>query len=249
MTEKESWIINQFIAHRGFFDKENPENTLGAFQRAVENNFAIECDLRLLADGNVVVFHDKRLSRLTSVDGYIETLTLDEIKNLKVNNSNFGIPTLQEMLSVVNGQVPILFEIRNFSRKKIGELESKLCEILKDYKGNFAVQSYNPFVLEWFKINHPEIMRGIVSSYFQFNEDFEDDKTSWVVRYVLKHMKMNKKAEPNFIAYYWKNLPNRFVKKYKELPVLAWTIKSQEEYLKVVKHADNIIFEGFEPKI
>ena len=62
-------------------------------------------------------------------------------------------------------------------------------------------------------------------------------------------MLLNKKvSEPNFIAYQAENLPNRFVKKYKELPVIAWCVRSEEAFDKVKKHCDNVIFEGFDPK-
>ncbi len=245
---KDSWIVNQFIAHRGFYNDEAPENTLGAFKRAIEHNYAIECDIRQLADGTLVIFHDETLSRVCGVDGYIEKFTLEEISKFRIKNTNYKIPTLKEMLELVNGQVPILFEIKNFNRKKVGEIESKLCEELLNYKGKYAVESFNPFVIEWFKKNHPEIVRGILSSSFKGDEN-NTFKTSFIVRYVLSHLKLNKKIEPDFIAYRWNNLPNRFVKKNKNIPVIAWTIRSQEEYLKIVKYADNIIFEGFEPQI
>ena len=63
-------------------------------------------------------------------------------------------------------------------------------------------------------------------------------------------MTLNKKvSQPHFISYEASTLPNRFVRKYKTLPLLAWTVRSQEEYLKVIKFCDNIIFEGFEPKL
>jgi len=82
------------------------------------------------------------------------------------------------------------------------------------------------------------------------NTDIDNDKDlSYVEKQQLKKEKLNKKIEPDFIAYRWNNLPNRFVKKNKNIPVIAWTIRSQEEYLKIVKYADNIIFEGFEPQI
>ena len=60
---------------------------------------------------------------------------------------------------------------------------------------------------------------------------------------------LNSVAQPNFIAYNAQNLPNRFVRKYNTLPLLAWTVRSQEEYMRVVKYCDNIIFENFIPKI
>ena len=95
MVVKDSWLVNQFIAHKGFHDKENPENTLGAFQRAIDYNYAIECDVRMLKDGTLVLFHYKCLSQLTGVDGYIENLTWEELSKLKVNNSKYGIPSVQ----------------------------------------------------------------------------------------------------------------------------------------------------------
>lgn len=248
MRTQDNWIVNQFIAHRGFHDKENPENTLGAFQRAIDYNYAIECDVQMLSDGTLVLLHDKALARLTGVDGYIENFTWEETSKLKVNNSKFGIPSVKQMLEKVKGQVPILFEIKNFSRKKIGGLEEKLCELLKNYEGDYAVQSFNPFVMQWFQEKHPEILRGMISSLFTGTEDTGGVKVSGLTRWFLSRLTMSKRIKPDFISYHWKDLPNRFVRKRKK-PVLAWTVRSQEEYLQIVKYADNIIFEDFEPKI
>jgi len=243
MKIQDSWLVNQFIAHRGFYNKENPENTLGAFQRAIEYNYAIECDVQILADGTLVIIHDKTLSRLTGVDGYVENFTWDEIAKLKINKTKYGIPSVQQMLDCVQGQVPILFEIKNFSRKKIGDLEGKLCELLANYKGEFAVESFNPFVMQWFKDKHPEIVRGILSSSFKGADETGGLKVSKVVGWFLSHLKMTKRIAPDFIAYRWIDLPNRYIRKYKSIPIIAWTIRSQEEYMKIVKYADNIIFE------
>ena len=63
-------------------------------------------------------------------------------------------------------------------------------------------------------------------------------------------MKLNKKvSEPNFIAYKFDEIPRCCSTTYKELPVLAWTIRSQQDYMNTIKKCDNIIFEGFTPKI
>ena len=86
-------------------------------------------------------------------------------------------------------------------------------------------------------------MRGQLSAFFK------KDKLSLVKKVVLKKMLLNKVAQPNFIAYEAEHLPNRYVRKFNNLPLLAWTVRSQEEYMRVVKYCDNIIFENFEPKI
>lgn len=237
-----TWLVETPIAHRGLHDKNIPENSLGAFSKAIEKGYAIELDVQLLADGTVVVFHDESLARMTGNDGYIKYLNKSDLKALSLKGSKESIPTLEDVLKLTNGQVPLLIEIKN--KYKVGKLEQAVIDILKNYKGDFAVESFNPYSLGYFKQHAPNILRGQLAGFFK------GEKLSWVKKYVLKHMTLNKKvSEPNFIAYEASALPNRFVKKYKNLPLIAWTVKSKEEYLKVVKYCDNIIFEKFIPEI
>ena len=122
--------------------------------------------------------------------------------------------------------------------------EQKVIEIIDGYKGEVAIASFNPMVLAYFKQHAPNILRGQLAGYLK------NIKMKFVTRWALKRMILAKKvACADFIMYEAKTLPNRFVKRFKKLPLLAWTIKSQEEYIKVVKYCDNVIFEGFEPKI
>lgn len=240
MQETYNFITDKYIAHRGFHNNENPENTIGAFARAIENNYAIELDVQMLSDGNVVVIHDNKLSRLCGVDKYISNCTLEDLQNLYVLDTNWQIPSLQQVLEFVNGRTPLLIEIKN--TLKVGELESKVYELLKEYNGEYAIQSFNPFSLEWFKLNAPNVLRGQLSSFFK-GEDL-----SFIKKALLKKLRLNKISNPHFISYNAQNIPNRYCNKCK-LPVIAWTVRSQEEYMKVVKFVDNIIFEGFEPEI
>ncbi len=248
MDIKDSWLLNQFVAHRGFHNKENPENTLGAAKRAIENNYAIECDVRMLADGTLVLFHDDTLSRVTHKDGYVSALLKDDLKKMKILDSEQTIPTVEELLKLVNGQVPILFDIKDSDVKSDRKLEKTLSELLDSYDGEFAVASSNPYVVWWFKENRPAFLRGYVSSFYRNEEEGKQFVKSWIVRKLLKHLALRKKIKPNFVMYCKDNLPNRFVKKAK-LPVLGWTVRSKTELEKTFKYADNIIFENFEPKI
>ena len=237
-----SWLVEQPIAHRGLHNLSVPENSLGAFAKAIEAGYAIELDVQLISDGTIVVFHDNNLSRLTSNDGNLKILTKEDLKYLSLLDSDEKIPTLEETLNFVAGRVPLLIEIKNDG--KVGDLEKGVLELLSKYNGKFAVQSFNPYVLEYFYKHAPEIPRGQLSSYFR------DAKLSFVKKFALKRMLLNDKiSHPDFISYEAKRLPNRFTRKYKKLPLLAWTVRSESEYLKVVKYCDNIIFEGFEPII
>ncbi len=237
-----TWLVETPIAHRGLHDKNTPENSLEAFSRAIEKGFAIELDVQLIADDTVVVFHDDSLARMTENDGYIRFLHKDDLKVLKLKNSKEGIPTFEEVLKFVDGKVPLLIEIKN--KYKVGKLEQLVIDALKNYKGEYAVQSFNPFSLNYFKKHAPNILRGQLAGFFK------GEKMSPYKKFFLKRMWFNKKtSQPNFISYDLKNLPNRFVKKYKDLPLLAWTVRSKEEYMKIVKYCDNIIFENFDPEI
>ncbi|MGN1207849.1 MAG: glycerophosphodiester phosphodiesterase family protein, partial [Christensenellales bacterium] len=188
----------------------------------------------------VIVAHDNKLSRLCGEDKYVSNCTYDEIKNFKVLGSNFGLPTLDEVLKFVAGKTPLLIEIKN--TLKVGDLESKTYELLKNYDGEYAIQSFNPYTLAWFKNNAPDVLRGQLSSFFK------GENLSFFKKLLLKKLRLNKVSCPHFISYNAENLPNKYCK-HSNLPILAWTIRSQKQYMDVVKYCDNIIFENFEPTI
>lgn len=237
-----TWLVETPVAHKGFHDSTSPENSLSAFKKAVEKGYAIELDVHMIADGTVVVFHDESLSRMTGNDGYLKFLTKNDLPMLFLKDSKETIPTLEEVLSLVNGESPIIIEIKN--QLKVGKLEQAVIDLLKNYKGEVAIASFNPYVLGYFKQHAPQYLRG------QLSGSFKDIKLPFATKFVLKRMMLLKKvANADFIMYEASTLPNRFVRKYKKLPLLAWTVRSQEEYLKVVKYCDNVIFEGFDPKI
>ena len=239
-----SWVVNQYIAHRGLHNNEIPENSLAAFQNAIDHDYGIELDIHPLEDLTPVIFHDETLKRMTGEDGYIKQVkNVEELKKFKLLKSEEKIPTLEEALNLINDQVPILIEIKDYNLN--GDFENKIYEILKNYKGRYAVMSFNPYTLKWFRVNAPEILRGQLACFFKGEKNLKA-----FVKFALKRMLLNKKtSQPHFIAYKYDEVPNKYLKKYKNIPLLTWAVPSQQEYMKVAKHCDNIIFEHFEPKI
>ena len=236
----DSWIVKTPIAHRGLHDEEIPENSLASFENAIRHNYAIELDLRMTSDGQVVVFHDDNLGRVTGSSGYVNKTKLEDLKKLKLGKSAETIPTLQETLELVAGRTPLVIEIKNMN--KVGEMERAVWAILSKYAGEYCIQSFNPYSLEWFKIHAPQVKRGQLSCYFKKAD------IGLVKRAVLKRLLLNKVSDPNYIAYNVDDLPNKYVRKYKDLPLLAWCVRTLEQKEKAIKYADNIIFENVDPE-
>ena len=238
----DSFITSSTIIYRGLHDNVSPENSISAIKKAIEKGYALELDLRMLTDGTIVVFHDERLGRMTKTDGFLSNSTYEDIKDLHLLKSTEHIPTLQEVLDVIAGSVPVIFDIRNIDM--IG-IEKNVWKILKNYKGEYAIQSVNPYTLEWFKCNAPAVCRGQLASFFKGQKGQE---LSWKNRFKLKRLMLCAHvSEPNFISYDAEDLPNRFVKKYSHLPLLAWKVSNAETVDQVKSCSTNIVYDGIDP--
>lgn len=237
------WIVEYKFAHRGLHNANCPENTLGAFKNAVKQGYAIELDVQLSKDGKVVVFHDKSLERLAGKSGKISDYTADELKSFKINGSVYNIPLFSEVLELVNCKVPLLIETKN--EGFAGALEKELYTLLKRYNGKYAVQSFSPFSIRWFKINAHDILRGQLSSDFK-NADTTNPK---IFEFSLKHLLINFIGKPQFISYDKHGIECLILKRLKKYgtAILCWTIENSEEQNKVKPFSNSIIFENYEP--
>ncbi len=231
-----------YIAHRGLHDAESgiPENSLLAFERAVMAGFAIENDIHLTKDGEVVVFHDDELQRLCGVHGRPEEMTLAELKELSLGDTDEKIPTLRECLDVIDGKVPLLIEFKIKSGSS-APLCSAADRILREYNGKYFVQSFYPFVLSWYKKNRKEVLRG------QLAAKFNGDKL---------HMRMlgmllfNCLARPDFVSYEYETkgaFGRRICTLLGAFPV-GWTFEKQEAIDASKNDFRSYIFEGFLPR-
>ncbi len=236
------WLRKIPIAHRGLHNSsDRPENSYAAFDYAVENNFPIELDLQITADEKLIVFHDENLSRMTGVEQNVNTAKLEEIKKLRLLNSNQTIPLFCELLEHINGNVPLLIEIKNFARPN--SFEEKVISDLKNYKGEFALQSFNPLTIRWLKLNAPHIIRGQISSRFR------GLPVPLHYKYILRNLTLNFTSKPHFINYNIDDLPHLPVELYRNygIPILAWTVKTPQQIKKANDLCDNFVFENLDP--
>lgn len=238
-SDEELKTFRTFYAHRGLYDNEGgvPENSLAAFRKAAGENLGAELDVALSKDGKVVVFHDDDLDRMCGVTGKIWDYTWDELSRMKLKGSEEGIPLFEDVLRTLeNGRGPLIVELKN------GPRNSELCEktygILKNYRNPFCIESFNPFIVKWFRKNAPEVIRGQLAT--KVSDYIPGQKK--ITAKLLSGCFFSFINKPDFIAYNIDAvLPENVKRRVKKGTMLfAWTSASPEED---IKKYDGVIFE------
>lgn len=234
-----------YFAHRGLHDNTSdaPENSMAAFQKAVNAGLGIELDVQVTRDGVPVIFHDFKLDRICKAEGKITGCTYDELQTYRLCDSRERIPKLSELLEMVDGQVPLIVEI------KAETADVSCCAVidkmLRAYRGAYCIESFNPMVLWWFRRNHRDVVRGQLSSNFRREGEY------WNILYFLMtHLLFNFLTKPDFIAYNHKfsEEPGRRICRHLyRHPAAAWTIRSQQDLEALRGEYDVFIFDSFLP--
>ncbi len=236
-------FAGQYIAHRGLHDNRGdaPENTMLAFERAVGEGYGIETDVHLTNDNVLVLHHDHLLKRSCGREGRLEQTDYKDIKDLKVFGSKQGIPKLQDFLEMVNGQVPLVVELKAEPGDDVELLCSETCFFLDSYEGLFCIESFNPIVVRWFKKHRPQMLRGQLA---------QRGELPGPLGFLLSVCFFNFLTRPDFIAYRWQDsqtLRFKLLRKVFKATTVAWTIKSEEELRQMQDRFDVFIFDSFEP--
>ena len=161
--EKKAPFLGANIAHRGLHtrDRAVPENSLAAFQAAVDRGYGVELDVRITTDGYLAVFHDENLWRMCGLEKDIDECAWEDLQTLRLAGTAERIPLLSEVLALVDGKTPIVLELKR------GRQNRALCEgvraMLQGYKGDICVESFDPRIVRWWRKNAPEVLRGQLS--------------------------------------------------------------------------------------
>ena len=236
-------------AHRGLHEKDLsvPENSLAAFRAAVRAGYGIEWDLQLTRDKKVVVHHDRSLKRVCGADISIGDLSYKQLKEYRLHKTNERIPLFSEALTVVGGKVPLIIELKSYDPVDI--LCPLVWEILKDYKGEYCIESFDPKIVAWFRTYHPHVLRGQLMAHFtgkepEFNSGFK--------AFFARNLWTNVVSRPHFEAYDLharNNISHRIACGLMKMQEASWTIRTAEEY-RLCKSAGALcIFEYIRPEI
>jgi glycerophosphoryl diester phosphodiesterase len=222
------------IAHRGAKAYE-PENTLQAFQKALDlNSDGIELDVHLSADGHVIVIHDETIDRTTNAKGLVNDFTLAELKSFLIEEK-YQIPTLNEVFDLVDKKCFINIELKGLgtASRVVPLIEEYILE--KDWKyEHFIISSFDWNMLEETSNLNPNIPIGVLTE--------ENLETALAFAEKIKA----KAIHPDFNLLNEENV--RQIQE-KGFLVLPWTVNTTEDIEKVKSYKVNGIISDNPDKI
>ena len=242
-----AWLVARPIAHRGLHDSAKGviENTASAALAAIRAKYAIECDVQVTVDGEAVVFHDFTLERLTEGSGSVDAIAADAIGKLALRGSSDHILRLSDWLTLIGGRVGAVIEIKS---RFDGDLRllHRVVQVMRGYRGPFALKSFDPAVIAKLREIAPTIARGIIAM-----NDYEDRGHARLSPAQIRDMANLlhfSQTRPDFLSWYVSDLPCAapyLCRTQLGVPVVAWTVKTAEEGKRASLHADQMVFEGF----
>jgi glycerophosphoryl diester phosphodiesterase len=243
------WLTAQPIAHRGLHDRARGiiENMPGAALAAIQGHFAIECDIQLTADGEAMVHHDDALGRITEGAGALLGLSSMALKEVRFKDTSERMMSLADLCILVRGRVPIIVEVKShFDHDR--RLVTRMAEVLEHYAGPVAGMSFDPDQVSALREIMPELPRGIVAQRDYTETDWPEATTAQ--RDGMRHLKHAWRTRPHFVAYWVNDLPAPapwIAGHVFGLPLLTWTVRTDEQRARAIRYADQMIFEGFRP--
>jgi len=243
------WLMARPIAHRGLHDAAAGviENTASAFAAAIVGNYGIETDLQISADGEAMVHHDDALGRLTEGTRRLADMSAAEIKTVKFKSTTDRIMTLADLCELVAGRAPLLLELKSHFDGDL-RIAERTAGVLSGYAGPVAAMSFDPALIEAIRHRAPALPRGIVAERHYAHHEW--DRFSVGAKLRMAFLLHAARTRPDFVAYSIKDLPTAaawIARRLVGLPLLTWTVRTDDDRRRAATCADQIIFEGLRP--
>ncbi|MDY3919098.1 MAG: glycerophosphodiester phosphodiesterase family protein [Candidatus Limivivens sp.] len=234
-------------AHRGLHNikKGIPENSIAAFQKAVEMGYGMELDLHLTRDGRLAVMHDDSLKRTCGVNAMVHEKTMAELKKYLLEGTQERVPEFQEVLKLVKGRTPLVVEIKTV-KGNYREICRAVCRELDHYEGLYCIESFDPRVVLLLRRYRPDMVRGQLAEHFRRHGTMVNP----IGDFLLHNLFSNVITRPDFISYQHldRKTPSlRLCRKLYGVSEFNWTVKDQETHRKIREDGGIVIFEDFLP--
>ncbi|MCQ2770791.1 MAG: hypothetical protein MJ236_03215 [Clostridia bacterium] len=230
------------FAHRGLFGGDIPENSMAAFKEAVNNGYGIELDVHVTTDNVAVISHDDSLKRMFGIDKEIEKCTYEEICDATLPNGE-KIPLFTDFLKFIDGQVPLMVELKC---SKTDKRVAQVCApILKEYKGEYCVESFNPIVVGEYRKLDKKVLCGQLAGWEKpkTKPSFKNRATF----FGAYHMLFNFISRPDFVSFQYEHRNELAFNICKALGsyISIWTINTPDKNQECIKRNEVSIFQDF----
>ena len=199
------------------------------------------------ADGEAMVHHDFALGRLTLGSRQLAAMTAAGLKEVPFKATADRIMTLGELCDFVGGRMPLVIELKSrFDGDR--RLVTRAADVLKNYAGPAVLMSFDPGPIEALREIAPGLPRGIVAE--RHYKDSEWYELSASQKRSLAFLLHAPRSRPHFVAYHVKDLPSPaplMARHVFGLPLLTWTVRTEEDRRRARSWANQMIFEGFRP--
>lgn len=239
-------------AHRGLHDLRLgiPENSIPAFERAASLGFGSELDVHLTSDKRLVVVHDSDLMRLTGEKAIVEELAFPELARLRLSGTEERIPLFSEALDVygqLDMKIPLIVEVKA-KGDNYAQLAAAVVEELDRHALIFCVESFDPRVVQWLRLNRGDVFRGQLAQ--NFLSEADGTGKGLLADCAATLLAANVLTRPDFVAYRWSDAlmpPALLATKVMGAAYVGWTLHSMAELLACERRGGIGIFEGFVP--
>jgi glycerophosphoryl diester phosphodiesterase len=172
-------------------------------------------------------------------------MTTEELADCKLEGTQECIPLFTDVLKMVDGRTPLVVEIKT-EGGNYSAVSEAVCAVLKDYKGVYCVESFDPRAIAYIRKHYPDYIRGQLAH----NSLREKSSVPIFLRFLLTYNLMNFLVRPDFISYRYcdrKNLSNFLCRKVWRIQGVSWTITDKEQWKTAVDEGWIPIFEKFNP--
>ena len=240
------------IAHRGASGT-HPENTLIAVQAGINKGAdMIEIDVHMSSDGEAIVIHDATLERTTNGEGEVKDFTTAELQTLDAGSwfdSTFEgekLPSLAEVLQLVNGQKQLLIELKQGKAGRYEGLEQRCIELVNQHNARSWVilQSFeSETVDEMRRIDGDLEIHKLIGGDMPVLPAYFDGETQWgnILNY----------PGVQAINPWFKTLNQRFINQAHDnsLKVFTWTVNEEEDMRSLIEMGVDGIITNFPERL
>lgn len=253
-TRALDWLIARPIAHRGLHKTSAGviENSVAAARAAIAQGYGVECDVQATRDGDLVVFHDDTLERLTTASGRVDAMDASKLSRLPLKDGGEAIPTFAAFLAAIAGRTPLVVELKSHFD---GDLTAakRAAGLLAAYSGPVVIESFDPAPMAFLRDNADAL--GIADIPLGMVGEAVYDEKDWPMLTAAQRAEMTTflhypRTRPDFLSWNVADLPHAIpvlARQALQMPVTTWTVRSREQAERAAPWADQIVFENFLP--